>query len=194
MTPTDFGLPICRLSDATFDPSVPDSTIVADSGGSGDETLFNTNSTLAILGRGGEGFPIGISFDGVTCAVTRLYASNPSWTAHGGWYLSADDPGWSYTNPDLLFIVDPTNPAIDSYNVAGYAPTGTPPSNVTLFDFPAGQTGNWGTTSTNCLASNYAMSWSSYGKQNKATSLLAADQVFTMGLSNAEGRIRARMW
>jgi hypothetical protein len=127
---------------------------VADSGGSGDETLFNTNLTLAILGRGGEGFPIDISFDRVTCTVTRLYASNPSWMAHGGWYLSTDDPGWSYTNPDLLFIVDPTNTSIDSYNVAGYAPTGTPPSNVALLDSRAGQTGNWGTTSTNCLPSN----------------------------------------
>jgi hypothetical protein len=188
VTPTDFSLPICRLSDATFDPSAPNSTIVADSGGSGDETLFNTNSTLAILGRGGEGYPIGINFNGVTCTVTRLYASNTSWTAHGGWYLPTDDPGWSYANPDLLFIVDATNPAIDSYNVAGYSPTGTPPSNVTLFDFRAGQTGNWGTTSTNCLPSNYAMTWSSYGKQNKATASLAADQIFTMGLSNAGGQ------
>jgi len=186
VTPTDFSLPICRLSDATFDPSIPNHTMIADAGGSGDETLFNTNSTLAIIGgSGGQGYPISFSFNGTSCTVSRLYASNPSWTAHGGWYFTNDDPGWSYVNPFLLFIVDPTNPAIDSYNMAGFSPMGTPPSNVTLFDFRAGQTGAWGTTSSNCLPSNYTMTWSSYGKQNKATNSLAADQVFAMGLSNA---------
>ncbi len=185
VTPADFNLPICRLTDATFDPSVPNNTIVANSGGSGDETLFNTNSTLLVVGRGGEGYPMSLSFNGATCTPGRLYASNPSWSARGGWYLPSDDPGWSYTNPYLLFLFDATNPAIDSYNVSGYSPTGTPPANVQVYDFRAGQTGSWGTTGNNCLASDYAMTWASFGKQNKATGLLAADQVFAAGVSNA---------
>jgi hypothetical protein len=187
VTPTDFNTPICRLSDANFDPALPNRTIAADASGSGDETLFNANSTLAIIaGSGGQGYPISFSFNGVTCTVTRLYASNPSWTAHGGWYLTSDAVGWSYANPNLFFIVDPTNPAIDSYNVAGYTPTGTPPSNVATIDFRAGQTGGWGTTSSNCLPSTYAMTWSSFGQQNKAIpSVLAADQIFGMGVSDA---------
>jgi hypothetical protein len=192
IVPSDFGNPICRITDANTNPSHTDITFVANSGGSGDETLFNTNSSLIIIGdTGGRGYPMSLSFSGTTCIPTRLYAnssaldyfSNP-WSASGGFYLQADDPGWSYINPNLLFAVDPTNPAIDSYNFSGATPTGTPPSPTTFVDFRSGQTGSWGTTSTNALASNYAMNWSSFGKQNKYPTA-SVDQVWTMATSNA---------
>jgi hypothetical protein len=185
VTPTDFNNPICRLTDENFDPSLQNVNFIVDAGTSGDETLSNTNGSLWVLGTtGGRAYPVSISFVGNTCTITRLYASNPSWTSTGGWYLTNDDPGWSYTNPNLLFEMDATNPEIDSYNVSGFTPTGTPPSNVPVFDFRSGQSGSWGTTSANCLPSGYTMNWSSYGKQNKFSNG-GADQVFTAGLSNS---------
>jgi len=183
VTPTDFNNPVCRLTDENFDPSQQNVNFVANAGGSGDETLSSKNSTFWVVGQpSGRAYPIAVSFTGGTCTVQRLYASNPSWSATGGWYLTVDDPGWSYATDTLLFIVDANNPAIDSYNVSGWTPTGTPPSNVPVFDFRAGQTGSWGTTSSNCLPSGYTMNWSSYGKQNKFTT---PDQIFGLALSNA---------
>jgi hypothetical protein len=167
--PADFNLQVCRLTDAAFDPSRPNLTVTTTASGSGDTVLWNTNSTmLAVQNEGSRLYPL--AFDPINILATRLYPTNASWSAAGGFYLSSGSAAWSYTDPMLMYTLNGTQ--LQSYDFTGYNTGGSPPVATTIFDF---------TSSANCLGSGYAWSWNSFGEESK----YPADQVFVAGMSNA---------
>jgi hypothetical protein len=173
--PSDFNLPVCRLSDANLDPSLEDQTHITTATGSGDLNLWNTRSTLFVLqGRGGRSYPM--AFNPATLRASRLYAA--SYPATGGFFFVGHSPSWSYDNPTLLFFADGS--AIMSYDFSRYDAGGNPPSAVRVYDFVAGTIGRWGITSDNCLSADYVATWSSFGEFSK----IPADQVFLAAFSN----------
>jgi hypothetical protein len=172
VTPADFGLEICRMTDSTLDPSVPNYTLETSTSGSGDLNLWNTNSTLFnINNEGARLYPM--AFNPATMAASRLYPSASGWTATGGFYLAGAGTSWSYSNPMLLYLLNGT--VLSSYDFTGYNTGGTPPTATTVYNF---------TTSANCLGSSYSETWNSYGEGSK----YPADQVFVSGFSNAGGQ------
>ncbi len=172
VTPADFGLPICRITDASLDPSKANFSLITTSSGSGDVNLWNTNSTLlTIQNEGSRLYPE--AFNPVTMQASRLYPTNPTYTAEGGFWLAGGGTAWSYTNPTLLYTM--TGTLLQSYNFAGYNTGGSPPSATTVYDF---------TTSSNCLGSGYTSTWTEFGE----TSKYPADQVFVTAESNAGGQ------
>src|SRR4029077_8699314 len=71
----DFYNPIVRVSDANFNPKTPNMTIAMSTGGSGDENMWNSDSTLFTIGdTGSNAYPM--TFDPVTMQAARMYVSN----------------------------------------------------------------------------------------------------------------------
>jgi hypothetical protein len=176
---SDFNLRVCRLTDANLDPSLEDQTHVTTTSGSGDTNLWNTDSHLLVLqGSGGRVYPM--AFNPATMHARRLYT--PSYPATGGFYARGGGPAWSYANSTLLYFINDS--VIESYDFRGYDKGENPPSAVELFDFIAGRTGSWGTTTTNCLPSSYKATWRSFGMMSKDP----ADHVFLLGLSQNGGQ------
>ncbi len=172
VTPADFGLLVCRITDATLDPSHENYTFLTTSSGSGDINLWNMNSTLlTIQSEGSRAYPL--AFNPATMAASRLYPTNSAYTAEGGFYLAIGGTAWSYSNPNLLYTM--TGTLLQSYDFTGYNTGGNPPSATTIYDF---------SSSTNCLGSGYASSWVGFGE----TSKYPADQIFVTGESNAGGQ------
>jgi hypothetical protein len=172
VTPADFGLPICRITDATLDPSHENYTFLTTSSGSGDINLWNTNSTLlTIQSEGSRLYPL--AFNPATMIASRLYPTNSTYSAEGGFYLAIGGTAWSYANPNLLYTI--TGTLLQSYDFTGYNTGGNPPSATTIYDF---------SSSANCLGSGYTSTWVSFGE----TSKYPADQVFATAESNAGGQ------
>jgi Putative Ig domain len=175
--PHDFGIPICRITDSSLDPSLPNRSLVTTSSGSGDLTLWNTNSTLlSVQDEGGRIYPI--SFHPSTMRASRLYPTNTNYSAKGGYWIEGGGTAWSYRSPTVLYTLHGT--LLQSYNFAGYNTGGDPPAATTVFDFRNYPTG----TSTHCLPSTYSSTWTAFGE----TSKYPADQVFVGGESNAGGQ------
>jgi hypothetical protein len=175
VVPSDFNLPVCRLSDANLDPSLENQTHVTTATGSGDLNLWNTRSTLFVMqGGGGRSYPM--TFNPDTLQASRLYPT--SYPTTGGFYFVGNSPSWSYTNPTLLFFAEGST--IKSYDFSGHDTDGSPPSAVEVYDFAAGSTGSWGVTGDTCLPANYAATWNSFGEISKNP----ADQMFLSAFSN----------
>jgi len=179
VVPSDFNLPVCRITDANLDPSLENQTHVTTTSGSGDTNLWNTDSHLLVLqGSGGRVYPL--AFDPATMRATRLYTS--SYPTTDGFHISGGGPAWSFANSTLLYVMNDS--AIQSYDLRGYNKGENPPSAVELYDFVAGKTGSWGITTTNCLPANYNVTWRSFGMMSKHP----ADDVFLLGLSQNGGQ------
>jgi len=175
VVPSDFNFPVCRITDANLDPSLANQTRITTTSGSGDTSLWNTNSSLLMLqGSGARTYPM--AFNPVSMQASRLYPLSSPTT--GGFYLGKGATAWSYANPMLLYRQRGTT--ILSYDFSGYDAGGNPPTPSTVFDFAAGSAGPSGTTSDNCLPSGYIETWSSFGEISKAP----ADQVFLSTFSN----------
>lgn len=171
--PIDFGKPICRLTDANWDPAIAQS---------GFNNLDNevhaiacNNGFVFFSSTGGLGYPAALNLSNSLpyMSISHLYPTGSD-SAHGGWYINSTAASWSWdcvNHPNTLFILDPTNAVtIDAYDFTGYAgsPSGSP-ALTTKFNYAAGATGSWGTTSANCLPStaNFLPGFNEFFGSNK---------------------------
>jgi hypothetical protein len=158
----DFKNPIVRITDAQTNPTKPNVTFSAGTGGSGDENVFNMDSTLILIGdTGGRHYPM--SFNPATMQVVRMYVS--SFPATNGMTLEAGG-SWSNVDSQVLYVLT-RGSVIQKYDFTNRT---TPPRFQTLFDFKAGG---------NCLAANYSATWSVDGGHSKD------DLTFAAGFSNS---------
>jgi hypothetical protein len=180
ITDPDFNNPIVRVSDVSLNPANRNISITMSTGGSGDENMWNSDSTLFTIGdTGSNAYPM--TFDPVTMQAARMYLSN--FPATGGLKL-ANSGSWSFADSNVLFtfdnqlihrydFTDRSNPPTNGSNPnCGQAGSGTL---CTFYDF---------TSSPNCLSAGYKVTWLSEGGQSK----FPPDQIFAAGFSNAGGQ------
>jgi hypothetical protein len=189
--PADFGLPVCRLTDSTWDPATA-------SGGntftpSDSHAFFSCNDNLVFFAAS-EGIGYVAAFATAKTepymSVSHVYPTGPG-SARGGWYANVASGAWSRNctaTPNRLYLKGSPGEAaqITSYDFTGYASNpGGSPATATVYNFAAGSTGNWGTTSANCLPSNAnsASGWREMG----GTSHNPPDAAFSMAWSLVQG-------
>ncbi len=173
-TTSEFGKPVTifRLTDMSNNCSPSASADFASgqvsNGGSGDETHFNTNSTLVVLGSlGGWICPEAVNTTGGHLSFSRI--------DNNFYFPSATNsviPSFDSSTPDLIYALN--NTQIQAYDFTGYAPSATPPVPTTYFDF----------ASTNCLlqtANPYKVTWATHLSSAK----YPADSMFGTAFSNA---------
>jgi len=188
--PKDFGLPVCRLTDANWDPSKTAGNTFSPIGAN--NHFFSCNHNLIFFGSSdGNGYVAALSAGSTApyMSISHVYPSG-AFSAHGGWISYSDSGAWSWNcaeTPNLLFLKDPTQVAsIVGYDFTGYAshPSGAPVKS-TVFNFAAGSSGSWGTTSSNCLPANAnsTAGWAELFGTSKAP----ADQIFEMAFSLVQG-------
>jgi hypothetical protein len=191
--PTDFGYPICRLTDANWDPSLSSNTFTPIGDNARHE--MNCQHNLALISSSdGLGYVGALSYSSTApyISLAHVYPSNSTWSAHGGWFMTSDAGGWSWncaSTPNRLYLnlsanQTPFSTEIQSFDFTGWASNpSSGPARTVVYNFMAGSTGTWGTTSNDCLPSTYQSNWSDlYG-----TTMNPADQVFAMGLSGVQG-------
>ena len=175
-TTNEFGTAttIFRLTDLTNNCNPNAGTIfssgqVANSG-SGDETHFNANSTLVILGgTGGYVCPEAVTIAGSSLAFSRIdnNFSFPSTT-------NSVTPSYNSSAPNLMYAMN--NAVIQTYDFTGYGPSVTPPTPSTFYDF---------TASANCLGGSYGTpTWVDHISNAK----YPPDSMFGEAFSNAGGQ------
>ncbi|MGA7894708.1 MAG: hypothetical protein WCA49_15920, partial [Candidatus Sulfotelmatobacter sp.] len=139
--------------------------------GNSNETLnnsawntINCNDQLVFfINDGGNGF-VGALNTTYPFSLSHVYPNNPSWSEHGGFAGVADAGEWSRNciySPNLLYSpAGAPSTALMSYDFTGWAsnPSGGPATS-TVFNYAAGSTGSWGTTSENCLPSTTGPSY-----------------------------------
>jgi hypothetical protein len=173
-TTSEFGKPVTifRLTDMSNNcsPSAPSdyASGQVSNGGSGDETHFNTNSTLVVLGSGGGWIcPEAVSATGGQLSFSRIDNNFyfPSTT-------NSVVPSYDSSTPNVMYALNSTQ--IQNYDFTGYAPRATPPVPTTSFDF----------ASPNCLlqtANPYKVTWATHLTSAK----YPADSMFGTAFSNA---------
>jgi putative Ig domain-containing protein len=190
VTPSDFGLPICRLTDSTWDPSTSANGNTFIPVGN-DNHNWSCNNNFVLFGNtNGLGYVGALSYRQTApyVSMSHLYPANPSWSTHGGWYADETSGGWSWncaSTPNKLYLKNTISPAIaiQSYDFTGYATNpGGAPVTATVFDFRSGQTGSWGTTSANCLPSTATLSGSNWSELFSPTKS-PADGAFEMAMA-----------
>jgi hypothetical protein len=127
------------------------------------------------VNEGGFGYVGGLNASSYPYTLTPVFPSNSGWSAHGDWRAAVNGE-WSRNcvySPNLFYGKNTTTQStmLTSYDFTGWAlnPTGAPVQN-TIFNFAAGQTSNFGTTSTNCLpasAGTTAPNWTDWGGTTK---------------------------
>lgn len=171
VTDPDFKNDIVRVTEAQTNPSKPNESYFTTNSGSGDQNLWNSNSTLFTLtDNGGEMYVF--SFDTAAKQASRLYVSN--FPSENGFTLQSESGWWSRTQTNLLFFSLATgNPAIKSIDFTNRT---TPPAKTTVYDFI--------TSSPNCLGASFqnAVTWSS------DLAVSADDQVFGIAYSTTGGQ------
>jgi hypothetical protein len=176
VTTTEFGSPttIFRLTDLTNNCNPNASTFyssgqVANSG-SGDETHFNTDSTLVVLGgSGGWVCPEAVTIAGSSLSFSRIdnNFSFPNTT-------NSVTPSYNSSAPNLMYAMN--NTVIQTYDFTGYGPNVTAPAPSTYYDF---------TTSANCLGGSYGVpTWVDHLSNAK----YPPDSMFGEAFSNAGGQ------
>lgn len=203
--PAPLGFPVCRLTDANWDPSkTNNNSWITNSSGNVGRNIFSAPFTAGssisqrLMMLSGEGSGLFVAFYTPTpcTALTHAYPSG-SFSSHGGWYnVTGDSGGWSYnytSTPFLLYLLngDTSIPTITSYDFTSaipvingvsnpsFNPAGSP-TQSTVFSFRAGSTGSWGTTSSNCLSSTYNMLWAAWGEIPESP----PDSMFAFASSN----------
>jgi hypothetical protein len=171
---SEFGKPVTifRLTDMSNNCSPTASSDYASAqvsnGGSGDETHFNTNSTLVVLGSlGGWICPEAVNATGGHLSFSRI--------DNNFYFPSTTDsviPSYDSSTPDVLYALSTTQ--IQTYDFTGYSPSSAPPVPTTNYDF----------ASTNCLlrtANPYKVTWATHLSSAK----YPADSMFGTAFSNA---------
>lgn len=187
-TDTDFGYQVCRLTDTTT-PPVPAThfkSLTVASSGSGDENRWNPNSTMLIVDDwGARGVLMNFSDTGTVMSTTRRYASDPAWSASGGFWFTGP-AFWSrnISTPNVLYNLPATGTAFAHWDFTN--PTTAPTSQTQDFDFAS------------CLAtasgqSPFKVTWTTNGGNN------ADDSAFAFGFSNngtqqADGARYVAVW
>jgi Putative Ig domain len=193
VVPTDFGYPICRLTDSNWDPYLSSNTFTP----IGDDARheLNCQRTLAFLSSSdGLGYVGALSYRSTApyMSLAHVYPANSAWSAHGGWFVNSSSGGWSWncgSTPNRLYLDFGAGGAANSTEIQSFDFTGwtsspsSGPANAVVYNFMAGSTGSWGTTSSDCLSSTYQPTWS----ELFGTTKNPADQVFAMGLSGVQG-------
>ena len=168
-----FGTQGVRVTDAIFDPSMTgnaNNSYSVSNGGSGDDTLFNTDSTLFVVTNNGSTRYL-VKLNPVTLGISRPYTgvtagncpqNGGNCSIRGGW-TDGGAFAFSMVNPNVLYVGPSSSTLITSYAFDAPAFT-TPPAAVTVGDYqensPAGCTG----TSCNCLPGDFgAPTWVSDG-------------------------------
>jgi hypothetical protein len=192
VVPADFGYPICRLTDSTWDPHLTTNTFTPIGDGARHE--MNCQHNLALFASSdGVGYVGALSYSSTApyMSLAHVYPANSALSAHGGWYVDTSSGGWSWncsSTPNTLYVdASPTGTGnsteIRSFDFTGWASNpGGSPADAVVYNFTAGSTGSWGTTSNDCLASAYQPTWS----ELFGTTKNPADQVFAMGLSGVQ--------
>lgn len=190
--PADFGLPICRLTDSTWDPYLASNTFTPI--GSAQRHELNCQRFLAFFSSSeGIGYVGALSYGSSApyMSMAHVYPSNSNWSAHGGWHIGSSSGGWSWncaSTPNTLYLDlsdsgGSNSTEIQSFDFTGWAssPSGSP-NQAVVYNFKADSTGTWGTTTSNCLSSDYQPTWSEFFGTTKNP----ADEVFSMGLSGVQ--------
>lgn len=185
----NFGSTISRLSDATFNPAHPNFTIITTGSTSGDENLFNCNDTMLQMDDiGGRTYPN--NFSGTT--ATRMYATDPAYSANGGFFIANGTEFWGrkcpadaniqyYLGNGLLGAAGNVGPKLGHLDFTNQA---TVPSFVLDFDF---------TSSPQCLGVGFTVTWTANGGNDQF------DTDFGFGFSNngsqgGTGAIYVAVW
>jgi hypothetical protein len=170
--PTDFGMPVCRLVDSTWDPSLTSNTFTPID--VANHTISCNNAFVLFGSSGGLGYAAALTLSTSTpyMSLSHLYPTGPD-SAHAGWFALSSSGAWSWncgSTPNLLYLKhSDSSTQVDTYDFTGYAssPSGSPAS-ATFYNFAAGSTGSWGTTSANCLISTAAPVWNELWGPNKS--------------------------
>ena len=170
VTDPDFKNSLVRVTDAQTNPSKPNESYFTTNSGSGDQNLWNLDSTLFTLtDEGGEMYVF--SFNAASQQASRLYVSN--FPSENGLTLQSQSGWWSHQQTNLLFFNNPSKtPTLASMD---FTDRTTPPTKNILYNF---------TASVNCLAASFigTTSWSS------DLAVSADDSVFGVAYSNTGGQ------
>ena len=168
---TCFHSPIVRVTDANTSNVFPDRSYSIGTGGSGDDNIWNTNSTLLMLGdTGGNGYPF--SFNPVTMQAARLYTTS---TQGSGMTVTPVSGSWSFTNSQVWYQLKTTGGTGGLAQIQKYDFTNrvTPPTPTVVANFKSGG---------NALATNYTVQWAVHAFNSKD------DLTFAAGFSNTGGQ------
>jgi hypothetical protein len=144
----NFGTQVWRVTDIhTNRPGTPNSAILVDTTGSGEELLISGDDSLAMIGdTGGAQYPI--TFGGATGtfpANPRLYTTTLASTNGFQFPQYANPIGWSHifpANAKLAYVVGGADSAtIQTYNFNGNCAACTPPTATTIYDFESSANG-----------------------------------------------------
>ncbi len=181
----NFGTHVARLTDATM--GYAGHTYLSHnttSSGSGDENLWNCNSTMITFDDdGSRTYPMDFSDpsgSGTAMHATQMYQSDPNWTANNGFFIITPS-FWSHKCPAETNIL---------YNL-GNGQTGTAGAKGTLlghFDFtnqttaPSFALDFDFTSSANCLGAGFPVTWTANGGNTED------GNDFGFGFSNSGGQ------
>jgi Putative Ig domain len=167
VTPSDFNNPIERVTDGNTDPSRPNIIYDDGIGGSADENVWNTDSTLFVVESNGANYYV-YSFDPSTMAFSRLYTS--SFPSTNGLVLPGIAPFFSRVNSQVIYGIEGSDhTTLMKYD---FTDRSTPPSPQTVYDFR---------TSANCLGEGYiANPWSN------GNGVDATDSTFGQAFGNGQ--------
>jgi hypothetical protein len=173
-TTNEFGSPtiIFRLTDLSTNCN-PNAATLLTSGqvtnsGSGDETHFNVNSTLVVLGSTGDW----ICPEAVSTANGQLSFSRIDNNFYFPGTVNSVVPSFNASTPNLMYAQNGSQ--IQSYDFTGFGPTATAPNPANEFDF----------ASANCLlktAKAYTVTWADHITNSK----YPPDSMFGGAFSNA---------
>jgi len=143
---------IVRCTDAAFDPNTPNKGYTAGPGGSGDENIWNADSTMLFLqSTGAVGYPV--AFNSSTLQCSRIYTSQ--FPSTGGMTVLGEG-SWAYANRNVLDLLKTA--LIQKYDFTDWLSGSqtNPPSAVNLFDYTETTSGLPNFNAGNCLPSGYA--------------------------------------
>jgi hypothetical protein len=173
-TDPNFGTNVIRATDSTTGKTgILYQANIVDTGGSGDNNHFSCDDSMIYTGNTGSWlFPM--NFFGVASPPTKMYGTTLSSTNGLAINGSTTSAAWGHecpTDAHRLFVVNGTQ--LGYYDFTGNSPSGTPPSEVDLYNF---------TSSANCLGSGYTETWNVFGESDQS------DTDFAVGFSNSGGQ------
>lgn len=176
------GNQIVRVTDAGFDPSLPNKEFVTASSGSGDMNLFSrafgSHYLMCLQNSGTSSYAVDINRS--TMQIVRPYAA--TYPATGGIRMSNGTCSWGFTSNKSFFTPASILVSWDFTDWVSGAHT-TPPVAVNEFDYTELSTGLPNFGAGNCLPAGYASpTWVD------DTSSSADDQTFASGFSISGGQ------
>jgi hypothetical protein len=188
--PADFFYVVCRLTDESWDPTLPSSyytTINSDAPHYMSPTIQTGTGLFAFSGPNyvyvGQ---LSVAPTTGDASLSHVYPCGTD-SAHGGWYAPFATEGgftWNTNYPDVLYLKDSGGiPSFSSYDFTGYSanPCSSPVVNQ-KYNFTDGTAGPWGITSQNCLPSKPTYSSNNWHSLD-SPSRIPADACFELALS-----------